>query len=113
MKYRMIRAGFAILLLLALVLIVAAPAQAQDAATLYKTKCVVCHSDDGSGSGATGKQLGAKDLRSDEVQKQTDAQLNDSIANGVGKKMPAYKGKLTDPQIKDLVGYIRELAKKK
>jgi mono/diheme cytochrome c family protein len=26
--------------------------------------------------------------------------------------MPAFKGKLTDPQIKDLVGYIRGLAKK-
>ena len=53
------------------------------------------------------------DLRSDEVQKQTDAQLIDSTANGKGKKMPAYKGKLTDDQIKQLVGYIRELAKKK
>ena len=33
-----------------------------------------------------GKQLGAKDLRSDDVQKQTDAQLNASITNGMGKK---------------------------
>jgi mono/diheme cytochrome c family protein len=31
----------------------------------------------------------------------------------MGKKMPAYKGKLTDDQIKGLVAYIRELAKKK
>ena len=30
-----------------------------------------------------------------------------------GKKMPAYKGELTDDQIKQLVGYIRELDKKK
>jgi cytochrome c6 len=113
MNYRMLRTRFAVLLLLALVLVVAAPSQAQDAAGLYKAKCVVCHSDDGSGSGATGKQLGAKDLRSDDVQKQTDAQLNDSITNGMGKKMPAYKGKLTDDQIKGLVAYIRDLAKKK
>jgi mono/diheme cytochrome c family protein len=27
--------------------------------------------------------------------------------------MPAYKSKLTDDQIKQLVGYIRELGKKK
>jgi len=47
------------------------------------------------------------------VQKQTDAQLIDATANGKGKKMPAYKGKLADDQIKQLVGYIRELAKKK
>jgi len=56
--------------------------------------------------------LGVKDLRSDEVQKQTDAQLSDIITNGMGKKMPAYKGKLTDDQIKGLVAYIRGLAKK-
>jgi len=113
MNHRMVRLGSAVLLSVAVVLVVAAPAHAQDAGALYKAKCSVCHSDDGSGSGATGKQLGAKDLRSDEVQKQTDAQLNDSISNGMGKKMPAYKGKLTDDQIKGLVAYIRELAKKK
>jgi cytochrome c6 len=113
MNHRMLRMGFVVLLLLALVLVVAAPSQAQDGAALYKAKCVVCHSDDGSGSGPTGKQLGVKDLRSDDVQKQTDAQLNDSITNGMGKKMPAYKGKITDDQIKGLVAYIRDLAKKK
>jgi cytochrome c6 len=47
------------------------------------------------------------------VQKQTDAQLIDVTANGKGKKMPAYKGKLTDDQIKELVGYIRGIGKKK
>lgn len=93
-------------------LICAGISSAQTGASLYKAKCAVCHADDGSGSGKMGQQLGAKDLRSADVQKQTDAQLNDSIANGVGKKMPAYKGKLTDDQIKGLVGYIRELAKK-
>jgi mono/diheme cytochrome c family protein len=94
-------------------LVVTAQTRAQDTAGLFKAKCAVCHADDGSGSGAMGKQLGVQDLRSDDVQKQTDAQLNDSITNGVGKKMPAYKGKLTDPQITGLVGYIRDLAKKK
>jgi cytochrome c6 len=113
MNHRMLRTGFAVFLLAALVLVVAAPSHAQDGAALYKAKCVGCHSDDGSGSGPTGKQLGVKDLRSDEVQKQTDAQLSDSIMSGVGKKMPAYKGKLTDDQIKGLVAYIRDLAKKK
>ena len=113
MNRRMIRTGSAVLILAALVLVVNMPAQAQDGAALYKAKCSVCHADDGSGSGATGKQLGVKDLRSDDVQKQTDAQLTDAITNGMGKKMPAYKGKITDDQIKGLVAYIRELAKKK
>ena len=60
-----------------------------------------------------GKKLGAKDLRSEEVQKKSDAELNDVITNGMGKTMPAYKDKLTTDQIKGLVVYIRELAKKK
>ena len=113
MNHQIVRTGSAVLLFAALVFLVTAPMQAQDAGALFKSKCAVCHAPDGSGSGAMGKQLGVTDLRADEVQKQTDAQLNDSISNGVGKKMPAYKGKLTDDQIKGLVAYIRELAKKK
>jgi mono/diheme cytochrome c family protein len=112
MNHQFVRTGSAVLLLAALVLLVTAPTHAQDAGALFKSKCAVCHAPDGSGSGAMGKQLGVTDLRADEVQKQTDAQLNDSITNGKGTKMPAYKGKITDDQIKGLVGYIRSLAKK-
>jgi mono/diheme cytochrome c family protein len=84
-----------------------------DAASLFKAKCAVCHGPDGSGNTTMGKQMQSPDLRSDDVQKQTDAQLIDSTTNGKGKKMPAYKDKLTGDQIKQLVAYIRELAKKK
>jgi mono/diheme cytochrome c family protein len=93
--------------------LIAAPLRAQDAPALYKSKCAACHGPDGAGNVPTGKSLGVTDLTSADVQKQTDAQLIDSIASGKGKKMPAYKGKITDDQIKGLVGYIRELAKKK
>jgi mono/diheme cytochrome c family protein len=113
MTYSIIRWGGGLFALLLLTLVLGGPLHAQDAATLFKTKCAVCHSADGSGSGTLGKQLGVKDLRSDEVQKETDAQLTDSITNGKGQKMPAYKGKLPDDQIAGLVGAIRELAKKK
>ena len=114
MNHQFIRTVSAALLLAAPVLIFTLPASAQgDAAALFKTKCAACHAPDGSGNTPTGKSLGTSDMRSQEVQKQTDAQLTDSTTNGKGKKMPAYKGKLTDDQIKQLVGYIRELAKKK
>jgi len=93
--------------------LLSAPLRAQDAAALYKSKCAACHGPDGTGNVPMGKTLGVTDLTSGDVQKQTDAQLTDSITNGKGKKMPAYKGKLTDDQIKGLVGYIRELGKKK
>jgi mono/diheme cytochrome c family protein len=52
-----------------------------------------------------------RDLRSPDVQKQTDADLIAITANGKGS-MPGYKGKLTDDQIKQVVSFIRDLAKK-
>ncbi len=78
---------------------------------LYKSKCSLCHGDDGSGNSITGKQLGAKDLKSDEVQKMSDDDLATAIAKGKGK-MPSFAGKLTDAQIKSLVAEIRHLAGK-
>jgi cytochrome c6 len=85
---------------------------AQDAAALYKTKCQACHAADGSGNTPMGKKLAARDFSSPEVQKKTDAELTELVSKGKDK-MPAYKGKLTDDQIKELVAYTRELGKKK
>ncbi len=87
--------------------------QAQsDAAKVFKTNCVLCHSADGSGDSATGKALHAKDLRSDEVQKQSDAALTEVITRGKGK-MPAFGTKIHPDGVSKLVAYIRELPKKK
>lgn len=83
-----------------------------DSATIFKDKCSICHAADGSGNTPAGKKLGALDLRSPDVQKKTDAELFDFTKNGVGKTMPAYKDQLNDAQIKQMVAYIRGLAKK-
>ena len=64
----------------------------------FKTNCALCHSADGSGDSATGKALHAKDLRSDEVQKQSDAALNEVITKGRGK-MPAFGAKIKPDDI--------------
>jgi mono/diheme cytochrome c family protein len=87
------------------------PTCAQDAASLYKAKCAMCHGPDGKGETPTGKAMKARDFASDDVQKQSDADLGDVISKGKGK-MPAYKT-LTADQVKDLVGYIRGFGKKK
>lgn len=87
-------------------------AYADDAAALYKSKCAGCHASDGSGSTSVGKALKIGDLRADDTQKKTDAQLIEVTTNGKDK-MPAFKDKLTAEQIKSLVAYVRELAKKK
>src|SRR5579864_3840586 len=79
---------------------------------VYKSKCAVCHGPDGAGKTVMGEKLKARDLRSAEVQKETDAELAQIITKGK-EKMPSYAGKLTKEQIGQLVSYIRELAKKK
>jgi mono/diheme cytochrome c family protein len=71
---------------------------------------VLCHAADGSGNTSAGKMLQAKDLRSDEVQKQSDAALVDVITNGKGK-MPAFGNKINSDDVKSLVTYIRGLKK--
>ncbi len=91
-----------------LVLAIALPVFAQDTPqALFKAKCQICHGPDGAGSPA-GQKLGAKDLRSPEVQKESDADLFKVTKEGKNK-MPKFDGKLTDDQIKDLVKYIRTL----
>ena len=87
-------------------------AHAQDTATLYKQKCAVCHAADGSGNTAKGRKVKAKDLRSPEVQKESDATLAGIIAKGKAPNMDGYADELTKAQIQSLVAYIRELAKK-
>lgn len=102
-----------ILALAVLGMMMAPAALADDAsATLYKSKCAMCHAADGSGSVPMGQKTGAHDFRSPEIQKMTDAQLIELTAKGKNK-MPAYDKKLTADQIKGLVAYIRELMKKK
>lgn len=100
------RVGLIVLLTCGLVAACASPALAQDAAATYKAKCAVCHGPDGKGG-----KMGTKDFAAPEVQKESDADMTGIIANGKGK-MPKYADKLKENEIKDLVTYIRGLAKK-
>ena len=106
-----IRKMGALLLLSALGAWLSAPTRADDGAATFKSKCTACHGADGSGNTAVGKSLKIPDLSSADVQKQTDEQLTGVITNGKGA-MPAYKDKMTADQIKELVAFIRQLAKK-
>lgn len=85
------------------------PAFAQDATgILYKTKCASCHGAGGLGDTPAGKAMKVVSFRDPSMVKLTDGQMIASTANGKGK-MPAYKSKLTDVQIRDLVKLIRSL----
>jgi mono/diheme cytochrome c family protein len=87
-----------------------APDNAAASAT-YRTKCAMCHGQDGSGS-EVGKSMNVPDLRSPAVQKLPDAQLTQIISDGKGG-MPAFKSSLNADQIHSLVSHIRALPPKK
>jgi mono/diheme cytochrome c family protein len=92
-------------------LALATAAQAEtDPAKFFKANCTLCHSANGSGDSPTGKAMHAKDLRSDEVQKETDAALIEIITKGKGK-MPAFGAKLSADDVTKMVAYLRTLKK--
>ena len=85
------------------------PARADDSgAALYKAKCAPCHGADGSGQTPVGKNLKVSDLRSAEVQKQSDADMTKVLTDGKGK-MP--KSKLAAGDMKAVIGFVRSLTK--
>lgn len=88
----------------------ALPAAAATGAEVYKAKCAMCHGANGSGDTAMGKNLKLRDLGSADVQKLSDADLEKIITDGKGK-MPAYKGKVSEAEIDELVKVIRTFKK--
>ncbi len=85
----------------------ATPVLAQGSgATIYKSKCQMCHLADGSGN--KGMKVPAFSADAPE------ATLIAATKNGVSTgpvKMPAYAGKLTDADITSVVAYIKILKK--
>jgi len=95
-----------------LILFVGLPGRGQETGeSLFKAKCAMCHGPDGAGKTTMGQALKIPDLHSSEVQKLGDAELTQIVTKGKNK-MPAYEEKLSKEQITQLVGFIRDLAKK-
>ena len=74
-------------------------------ADTYKAKCQMCHGADGLGATPAGKSMKVPPFN---ASKMSDADMIAETKAGKGK-MPAFAGKLTDPQIKDVVAYIKTL----
>ena len=89
----------------------ASTAFAQSGADTYKSKCQMCHAADGSGNTPAGKSTKVRPFDSPEVMKLSDDDLIKITKSGQNK-MPAYAGKLTDDQIKDVIAHIHTLQKK-
>jgi mono/diheme cytochrome c family protein len=92
---------------------VAAPATGfgGDASSVYNDKCARCHGRDGRARSMHARHEHARDLTGAEWQDSvSDERIYNSISNGKGK-MPAFKKKLSDSQIDELVSYVRRLRK--
>ncbi len=95
---------------LAAVLFVGAMGFAQSGEATYKAKCQSCHGAEGTPNPGIAKMMGVKPANDAAVKAHSEAQMIAITTDGKGK-MPAFKGKLTDAQIKDSVAYFRTFAK--
>jgi len=86
--------------------------KASSGATIFKSKCVLCHGADGAGNTSLGKQLQAANLRSKDVQKRTDAELTKVVHDGQAN-MPPFADQLSDAEISHVIQYLRQLGKTK
>ncbi len=71
----------------------------------YKAKCAMCHGADGEATGPAGKAMKVPPFSASKL---SEAEMIAVTKAGKGK-MPAFSGKLTDAQIKDVVTYIKTL----
>lgn len=83
---------------------------AQSGAATYKLKCQGCHGMQGKPNPGIAKAMGVKPASDASVKALSEAEMIAITTNGKGK-MPAYKGKLSDAEIKASVEYFRTLAK--
>lgn len=79
-------------------------------AAAYRKSCALCHAADGSGDTPAGKSMKVRDLRTPEVQEQSDDALATVIADGKGK-MPGFKSALSAEQIREVVAFLRTMKK--
>jgi len=77
---------------------------------IYEASCAGCHKDDGSGGrmDIDGKKINPEDLTEDKFRKMSDEKILGYIMNGVEDEgMPAFKGRLSAGEMRDVVKYIR------
>ena len=80
----------------------------------YTKLCVMCHGPEGRGDGPFGEDLvpPAANLRSSKIQGKPDQALFSAIKDGVpSSAMQAFKRRLSDQDIADVVAYVRRFGK--
>ena len=96
--------------LAAILLLSGAVGFAQAGEATYKLKCQSCHGAEGVPNPGIAKAMGVKPATDPSVKSLSEAQMITDTTNGKNK-MPAFKGKLSDAEIKASVDYFRTFAK--
>ncbi len=81
---------------------------------IFTTNCMICHKDSGKGGKVTieGKSIDPTDLTSEKMKGKSEDKMFQYVSDGSPDDgMPAFKGKLTDDQIKSVVKHVRTLQK--
>jgi mono/diheme cytochrome c family protein len=77
---------------------------------IYEQNCANCHKEDGTGGPMEieGKKIKPDDLTSEKIKAFSDEKILGYIVNGVEDEgMPAFKGRLSEGQMRDVVTYVR------
>ncbi len=80
---------------------------------VYADKCLRCHGVSGRGDGPRAESLERKPLDYTDKRKMdqiADGQLRTAILEGK-PPMPAYKGKMSEKELQDVIAYIRTFGK--
>ncbi len=87
----------------------AAPDEFAEARKIFSESCVGCHRANGEGGEKDfeGTKIKVPSYKSKGAMAASDDKLYNRITNGEEGEMPAFKDKLSDAQMKDLVKYIR------
>jgi cytochrome c6 len=83
---------------------------AQSGEAIFKAKCQSCHGAQGVPNPGIAKAMGVRPATDPAVKAHSAADMIAITTNGKGK-MPAFKGKLTDAEIKASVDYFRSFMK--
>lgn len=80
----------------------------------YKKHCEACHGETATGGlvKVDNKQIKVPSLKADHAIKHTDDQITKMITNGE-EEMPAFKDKLSQAEIAEMVRYIRKVVQAK
>lgn len=95
---------------------IATPAEVASGHDLYKANCAACHRENGTGGKIEieGRRINPDNLTTDKMKGFSDDKIAGYIKNGVEDEgMPAFKDKLNDAEIAQLISYIRTDIQKK